>query len=188
MPAAVRHVWQRALCVVTAMHWISCFWQPQLQRARWLPALTLQARMRSVLDKWSPAHWNPFSWAEMHWALKRRFISTGLGIVSGITYPSGHTRLLILSVVSRERSQKTGHYIVTWVGIVIPFLFTWIHLFMIHLGNLQKKYWLPTIIFLVTSCVQRLRTFGKTLRHIPWLERQQAQISYWCLIPLLVWI
>ena len=103
----------------------------------------------------------------MHWALKRRFISNGLGIVSGITYPSGHTGLLILSAVSRELAAKRP-LIVTSGAIVIPFLFTWVHLFMIHLGNLQEKHWLTTISFFVTSYVQRLRTFYKTLRLMPW--------------------
>ena len=41
---------------------------------------------------------------------------------------------------------------------------SWVNLFIIYLGNLQKKHWLPKImVFLVTSCIQRVRTLRQDL-------------------------
>ena len=104
----------------------------------------------------------------MHWALKRRFISNGLGIVSGITYPSGHTGLLILSAVFRELAAKRPLYRYRWgYRDTVP----------VYLGSLvhdsPRQFAGEALanhnqFFFVTSYVQRLRTFYKTLRLMPW--------------------
>ena len=168
VPAAVRHVWQRALCVVTALvtefpvsdgdnfrgsaGFLLWLCRQECARCRRNDLLLLKPFFigRSALDR--EKAWHQFRTADRWWHHLPFW-----------AYGSFDSLCWILSALAAN--QPLYRYLGGYRDTVPVYLSSLVH-------DSPQQFAGEALTnhnqFFITSCVQRLRTFGKTLRHMPW--------------------